>query len=92
MFYREDVEVGLFIGVNCIWVIKLIEVIFGREDDLYVKKIVFGWGVIGVVNLIKNEEDDSYCICYCIVFLEVNFSNGKRMCYFVFKIKVKEIF
>ena len=64
----------------------------GREDDPYAKKTALGWGVISVVNPTKNEEDDSYCTCHRIASLEVNPSNGKRMCHFALKTKVKEIF
>jgi len=49
-------------------------------------------GVIGVVNPIKNEEDDSHCTCHRIASLEVNPSNGKKMCHFALKTKLKEIF
>ena len=45
-----------------------------------------------MVNPIKNEEDDSFCTCHRIAALEVNPSNGKRMCHFALKTKVKEIF
>lgn len=91
MFYREGIRVGLFIGINCMYVIKQMEVIFRKEDDLYVRKFVFGWGVIGIVNLIKNEEDDSYCFCYCIVFVEVNFEFDERRRVFVGYIKEIDI-
>lgn len=64
----------------------------GREDDPYAKKTALGWGVIGVVNPIKNKEDDSYCTCHRIASLEVNPSNGKRMYHFALKTKVKDIF
>lgn len=49
-------------------------------------------GVIGVVNPIKNEEDDGHCSCHRIASLEVNPSNGKKMCHFALKTKVKGIF
>lgn len=73
MFLNEDIEVGFFIGFNCFCVIKLLEVILGKVDDLYVKKMVFGWGIIGVVRLL-NEEDveiKSEIVCNCIVICEV---------------------
>ena len=92
MPYREDIEVGLLIGTNCTRTIKPIEVVPGREGDPYAKKTALGWGVIGVVNPTKNEEDDSHCSCHRIVSLEVNPSSGKRMCHFALKTKVKEIF
>lgn len=73
MFLNEDIEVGFFIGFNCSRVIKLLEVILGKENDFYVKKIVFGWGIIGVVRS-SNEEDveiKSDIVCNRIVICEV---------------------
>ena len=91
MPYREDVEVGLLIGDNCVRAIKPIEVIPGREDDPYAKKTALGWGVIGVVSPNLNE-DDNHCSCHCIASLEVQPSNGKQMCHFALKTQAKEVF
>ena len=92
MPYREDVEVGLLIGANCARAIKPTEVIPGKQDDPYAKKIALGWGVIGVVNPTKIEEDDNHCSCHRIASLEVRPSNGKRMCHFALKTQAKEVF
>ena len=92
MPYREDVEVGLLIGANCVRAIKPTEVIPGKEDDPYAKKTALGWGVIGVVSRNKNEEDDNHCSCHRIASLEVQPSNGKRMCHFALKTRAKEVF
>ena len=91
MPYREDVEVGLLIGTNCVRAIKPTELIPGREDDSYAKKSAPGWGVISVVSHNKNE-DDNHCSCHCIAFLEVQPSNGRRMCHFALKTQAKEVF
>ena len=92
MPYREDIEVGLLIGTNCIRAIKPIEVIPGKEDDPYAKKTALEWGVIGVVNLNNHQEEDSIdCLCRRTVSLEVNSSTNKMMCHFAFKTEVKEI-
>ena len=92
MPYRENIEVGLLIGTNCIRAIKPIEVIPGKEDDPYAKKTALGWGVIGVVNLNNHQEEDSSdCLCRRTVSLEVNPSTNKMMCHFAFKTEVKEI-
>ena len=91
MPYREDVEVGLLIGANCVRAIKPSEVIPGLEDDPYAKKTALGWGVIGVVSPNKNEDDNHYS-CHRITSLEVQPSSGKRMCHFAFKTQTKEIF
>ena len=92
MPYREEVEVGLLIGANCVRAIKPTEVIPGKEDDPYVKKTAIGWGVIGVVSPNKNEGDDNHCSCHRIASLEVQPSNGKRMCHFALKTQAKEVF
>ena len=42
-----------------------------KEDDPYAKKTTLGWGVTGVVNPIKIEEDDGHCSCHHIASLEV---------------------
>ena len=92
MPYREDVEVGLLIGANCARAIKPTEVIPGREDDPYAKKTSLGWGVIGVVNPNKSEEDNNHCSCHRIASLEVQPCNGKRLCHFALKTQAKEVF
>ena len=90
MPYREDIEVGLLVGANCTRVIRPTEVIPGRDDDPYTKTAL-GWGVTGIVNPTKNE-DDNHCSCHRIASLEVNPSSGKKMCHFALKTKVKEMF
>lgn len=64
----------------------------GGQDDPYAKKTALGWGVIGVVNPTKIEEDDNHCSCHRIASLEVRPSNGKRMCHFTLKTQAKEVF
>lgn len=49
-------EVGFFIGFNCFRAIKLFVIILRKESDLYVKRIVIGWGIIGIVE--TYIEDD----------------------------------
>jgi len=87
-----DIEVGLLIGAQCTRAIKPTEVIPGRDDDPYAKKTALGWGVVGVVNPTKNEEDDYHCSCHRIASLEVNPSSGRKVCHFALKTKVKELF
>lgn len=78
MPYREGIRVGLLIGTNCMHAIKQMEVIPRKEEDLYARKSALGWGVIGIVNPTKNEEDDSHCSCHCIASLEVNLEFDER--------------
>lgn len=90
MSYKEEIDVVLFIVINCVRVIKLREIILGNDDDFYVKRIVFGWGVVGMVVLDICEGEESVSV-NCVVAYEVLFSL-KKMCYFVFKTYVKEVF
>lgn len=46
----------MLIGINCIKVIKLCEVIFGGDNDLYGFKIDFGWGIVGRVCKFLDED------------------------------------
>lgn len=57
MLYREDVQVGMLIGINCLKVIKLCVVILGGDNDLYGIKIDFGWGIVGRVCKFFLDED-----------------------------------
>ena len=91
MPYRESAEVELLIGANCARVIKLTEMIPGREDDSCAKKTALGWGVIGVVSPNKNGEDDKHCSCHRIASLEVQPYNRKRICHFALKTQAKEV-
>ena len=77
--------------LGCARAIKPTEVIPGGEDDPYAKKTALGWGVIGVVSPNKNE-DDNHCSCHRIASLQVQPSNGKRMCHFALKTQTKEVF
>lgn len=89
MLYNDNLDVGLFLGINCARVIKLREIILGSDDDFYAKRIVFGWGVIGMV---------LFCVSECeelgvnrIFSREVQY-DLKKICYFIFKAYTKEIF
>ncbi|KAK3728019.1 hypothetical protein QZH41_000113 [Actinostola sp. cb2023] len=91
MPYRDDVEVGLLIGLNCARAIKPREVIPGADDDPYAKKTALGRGVIGIVDSSVTEDDDSHCSCYQIMSREVLTDSPKRLCHFAFNTQVKEV-
>ncbi|XP_078380267.1 uncharacterized protein LOC144663229 [Oculina patagonica] len=90
MPYRDDIHVGLLIGVNCARAIKPREVIPGSDDDPYAKKTALGWGVIGNVNQNDDEEGNTHCSCNRIVSQEIGDSPSKTLGHFVLKTKVKE--
>lgn len=46
-FYMVDIEVGLFIGLNCLSVLCLREIVYGEDLDLYVVWLFFGWYING---------------------------------------------
>ncbi|XP_078371358.1 uncharacterized protein LOC144655010 [Oculina patagonica] len=91
MPYRDDIHVGLLIGVNCARAIKPREVIPGSDDDPYAKKTALGWGVIGNVNQNDDEEGNTHCSCNRIVSQEIGDSPSKTLGHFVLKTKVKEV-
>ena len=48
MPYRDNMDVGLLLGINCASAIKPREVIPGNDNDPYAKRTALGWGVIGL--------------------------------------------
>ncbi|XP_028407542.1 uncharacterized protein LOC114530160 [Dendronephthya gigantea] len=72
--YQENVDIGLLIGSNCPKAIKPQEVIPGNENDPYAIKTLLGWGFIGPVSKL-NENDldfESYQMsCNRIVTREI---------------------
>ena len=56
--YKEDVEVALLIGCNCPKAIKPREVILGKGDEPYAMRTLLGWGILGPVSVMKEEEDE----------------------------------
>lgn len=59
MPYRQDLEIGILIGINCTLAIKPREVIAGKGDEPYTKRTALGWVIIGMVssNSQNNEND-----------------------------------
>ena len=57
IFPKEDIDVGLLIGANCIRAIKPREIIPGGDDDPYAKKTALGWGIVGRVTSNDSEMD-----------------------------------
>ena len=92
MPYRDDVDVGLLIGVNCARAIKPCEVIPGSDEDPYAKRTNLGWGVIGTINLDKHVEDDGHCSCNRIISREIGEGSSRTVSHFVMKTQFKEVF
>lgn len=98
MLYRNDLEVGLLIGINCLRVIKSREIIFGFDNDLYGVRIVFGWGIIGRVCfffLFDLYENYDVWINKIIIRELISIDECVRFRYgviFVLKFCVKEVF
>ena len=90
---NEALEVGLLIGLNCPQAIKPLEVIPGKEDDPYAKKTALGWGVIGAVRPLTNEDAESRSDIACnrIVTYEVQGMSRRKMCHFAFQTQAKEM-
>ena len=91
---NEDVEVGLLIGLNCSRVIKSLEVIPGKDDEPYAKRTALGWGIVGAVGPLANEDDEAGddIACNRIITREVQESSSrKRTCLFAFQTQAKEM-
>ena len=78
---NEALEVGLLIGLNCPRAIKHLDVIPGKEDDPYAKKTALGWGVIGAVRPLTNEDAESRSDIACnrIVTYEVQETSKRKI-------------
>ncbi|XP_070569566.1 uncharacterized protein [Ptychodera flava] len=79
--FRDDVEIGLLIGYNCVRAIKPRNVILGEDDAPYAVKTILGWGVIGIVNKSMNYDDVRACRLV---------NTEERRCHFAFKTQTKE--
>ena len=86
---RDDVEIGLLIGVNCPRAIKPCEVIPGADDNLYAVRTSLGWGIIGSISAPTDIEDIFGVNNVVSRFVE----NGKitRRCYFACRTVTKDL-
>lgn len=89
MPYREDLEIGILIGLNCTRAIKPCEIIIGKGDEPYAKRTALGWGIIGTVN--RHSHDDE-TFSTSIVHKHVVNPQRRSVCHFTFQTKTKEIF
>lgn len=92
MPYREDLDVGFLIGINCASAIKPREIIPGNDNDPYAKRTALGWGVIGIVRPsdCKAENEENCAGANRIIAHEVQCSS-RKLCHFAFKTHAKEI-
>jgi hypothetical protein len=89
--YQERIEIGLLIGSNCPKAIKPQDVIPGNENDPYAIRTLLGWGIIGPVSTIENNDlaQDRFS-CNRIVTTEIA-SQKQSGVIFVPECNVKEI-
>ena len=92
MPYKDDLDVGLLLGINFASAIKPREIIQDNDDDPYAKRTALGWGVIGIVRPrdFKNSGEDDCIGVNRIITREVQFSQ-KKTCHFALKTHTKEI-
>jgi len=64
MPYRDDIDVALLIGLNCVSAIRPREVIVGNDNDPYAKRTALGWGIIKVYQT-KAKPTDQRCNRTC---------------------------
>ena len=58
MPYREDLQVGLLVGTDCLRAIKPREVIPGGDNDPYGVRTDLGWGIVGRVCRSPPQGDE----------------------------------
>ena len=92
MPYRNDMDVGLLLGINCVSAMKPREVIPGNDNDPFAKRTALGWGVIGIVKPIdcRVEVEQDCAGANRIIGCEVHCSSGK-LCHFTIKTHTKEV-
>ena len=64
--YREDLDIGLLIGNNCVQAIKPRDVIPGNPRDPYAVRTVLGWGLIGATNQNHKHYNTDISNCHRI--------------------------
>ncbi|CAB3983333.1 RNA-directed DNA polymerase from transposon X-element, partial [Paramuricea clavata] len=64
--YREDLDIGLLIGNNCVQAIKPRDVIPGNPRDPYAVRTVLGWGMIGATNQSQKHHNTDISNCHRI--------------------------
>ena len=64
--YREDLDIGLLIGNNCVQAIKPRDVIPGKPRDPYAVRTVLGWGLIGATNQNHKHRNTDISNCHRI--------------------------
>lgn len=55
----EDVEIGFLIGFNCFSVVRLRDIIYGEQNDLYVVRLFLGWYINGSIE--RKGNGAVYC-------------------------------
>ena len=88
MPYKEDLDVGLFFGINCARVIKPREVIPGNDDDPYAQRTALGWGIIEMVEPGRCIAKEGWMFT---ASFHARSSWNQKMCYFALKTHTKEI-
>ena len=64
--YREDLDIRLLIGNNCVQAIKPHDVIPGNSRDPYAVRTVLGWGLIGATNQSHKHHNTDISNCHRI--------------------------
>ncbi|KAK3726566.1 hypothetical protein QZH41_001952, partial [Actinostola sp. cb2023] len=91
MPYREDIDVGLLIGLDCTRALIPREVIAGDGNNPYALKTDLGWGIIGKYKdaASDNDEEDNIGVSHRIISCEV--TNPQASCYLSRRTKTKEV-
>lgn len=62
-----DSDIGLLIGVNVFKVMELWDIIFSKDNGLFVMKIIFGWVINGLIDIVlENGIFNIFVMVNCI--------------------------
>lgn len=79
--YRDDIDIGLLIGNNCVQAIKPRDVFPGKPQDPYAIRTALGWGLIGVVSHVdqsQSQDEKGRMHCHRITTKDVTTQNVGR--------------
>ena len=96
MPYRDDIDIGLLIGLDCTRALILREVVPGDNQSPYAVKTDLGWGIIGKTGDTDDESSDELDYIgasHRIISREIQVPSvtTKTTCYFSFKTRAKEV-
>ena len=77
--YCDDLDIGLFVGNNCVQAIKPRDVIPSNPRDPYAVRTVLGWGLIGATNQSHKHHNANISNCHRIQTRDIASQNSPEL-------------